>query len=126
MTAPYSIDPTRFLSEQLEQASPNLLRQMLQSFITALMGAEADAVCGAEYGQASTEPEPNPRHSRKYPVGATTRCLAEIPGGFGHHIPAARGKSPRHCASTNRRPSTTGRVGFGWRCNPQRASQRTN
>jgi len=55
MTAPYSIDPTRFLSEQLEQASPDLLRQMLQSFITALMGAEADAVCGAEYGQASTD-----------------------------------------------------------------------
>lgn len=55
MTAPYSIDPTRFLSEQLEQASPDLLRQMLQSFITALMGAEADTVCGAEYGQASTE-----------------------------------------------------------------------
>ena len=55
MTAPYSIDPTRFLSEQLEQASPDLLRQMLQSFITALMGAEADAVCGAEYGIASTE-----------------------------------------------------------------------
>ncbi len=53
MTAPYSIDPTRFLSEQLEQASPDLLRQMLQTFITALMGAEADAVCGAEYGQAS-------------------------------------------------------------------------
>ncbi len=55
MTAPYSIDPTRFLSEQLEQASPDLLRQMLQTFITALMGAEADAVCGAEYGRASTE-----------------------------------------------------------------------
>lgn len=55
MTAPYSIDPTRFLSEQLEQASPDLLRQMLQTFITALMGAEADAVCGAEYGQASAE-----------------------------------------------------------------------
>lgn len=55
MTAPYSIDPARFLSEQLEQASPDLLRQMLQTFITALMGAEADAVCGAEYGQASTE-----------------------------------------------------------------------
>ncbi len=27
---------------------------MLQTFITALMGAEADAVCGAEYGIAST------------------------------------------------------------------------
>jgi hypothetical protein len=47
MTAPYSIDP--FLSEQLEQASPDMLRQMLQTFITALMGAEAESVCGAEW-----------------------------------------------------------------------------
>jgi putative transposase len=29
MTAPSSIDPTRFLHEQLGQASPDLLRQML-------------------------------------------------------------------------------------------------
>ncbi len=29
MTAPSSIDPARFLHEQLEQASPHLLRQML-------------------------------------------------------------------------------------------------
>ncbi len=55
MTAPYSIDPTRFLSEQLDQASPDLLRQMLQTFITALMGAEADSVCGADYGMPSTD-----------------------------------------------------------------------
>lgn len=55
MTAPHSIDPTRFLSEQLEQASPDLLRSMLTTFIDALMGAEADAVCGAGYGQAGPE-----------------------------------------------------------------------
>ena len=34
MTAPSSIDPTRFLHEQLDQASPDLLRQMLATFIT--------------------------------------------------------------------------------------------
>jgi len=33
MTAPSSIDPARFLHEQLEQASPDLLRQMLTTFI---------------------------------------------------------------------------------------------
>ena len=33
MTAPSSIDPARFLSEHLEQASPDLLRQMLTTFI---------------------------------------------------------------------------------------------
>src|SRR5215211_6710648 len=55
MTAPSSIDPARFLDEQLAQASPDLLRQMLTTFINTLMSAEADAVCGAEYGQRSSD-----------------------------------------------------------------------
>src|SRR5919112_5350519 len=55
MTAPSSIDPARFLHEQLAQASPDLLRQMLTTFINTLMSAEADAVCGAGYGARSAE-----------------------------------------------------------------------
>ena len=55
MTAPSSIDPAHFLHEQLAQASPDLLRQMLTTFINTLMSAEADAVCGAEYGVRSPE-----------------------------------------------------------------------
>ena len=55
MTAPSSIDPTRFLHEQLGSASPDLLRQMLTTFMNTLMSAEADAVCGAPYGQVSPE-----------------------------------------------------------------------
>lgn len=57
MTAPSSIDPARFLAEQLAQASPDLLRQLLTTFIDTLMSveAEADAVCGAEYGQRSPD-----------------------------------------------------------------------
>jgi putative transposase len=55
MTAPSSIDPVRFLDEQLAQASPDLLRQLLTTFINTLMSAEADAVCGAEYGVRSSE-----------------------------------------------------------------------
>jgi putative transposase len=53
MAAPSSIDPARFLEEHLAQASPDLLRQMLTTFVNALMSAEADAVCGAEYGRSS-------------------------------------------------------------------------
>ena len=49
MTAPSSIDPARFLHDQLESASPDLLRSMLTTFINTLMSAEADAVCGAPY-----------------------------------------------------------------------------
>jgi putative transposase len=50
MTAPSSTGPARFLHDQLESASPDLLRSMLTTFINALMSAEADAVCGAPYG----------------------------------------------------------------------------
>ena len=55
MTANNSIDPARFLSEHLERAEPELLRSMLGTFIDALMGAEADALCGAPYGVRSQE-----------------------------------------------------------------------
>jgi transposase-like protein len=55
MTVTPSIDPARLLEEQLAQASPDLLRELLQTFINTLMSAEADAVCGAEYGMPSPE-----------------------------------------------------------------------
>ena len=55
MTAPTSIDPARFLHEQLDQASPDLMRDLLSTFIDALLSAEADAVCGAGWGQPSPE-----------------------------------------------------------------------
>ena len=54
MTNP-SIDPARFLHEHLTAASPDLLRSLLTTFIDTLMSAEADAVCGAEYGTSSPE-----------------------------------------------------------------------
>jgi transposase-like protein len=55
MAAGPSIDVTGWLEEQLSQASPDLLRSMVQTFAQALMGAEADAICGAAYGQRSEQ-----------------------------------------------------------------------
>ncbi|MBB5785864.1 IS256 family transposase [Jiangella mangrovi] len=55
MTVRTSIDPARLLEEQLAQASPDLLRELLQTFINTLLSAEADAVCGAQYGTTSPE-----------------------------------------------------------------------
>jgi len=55
MTAPPSIDLSGWMSEQLAQASPDLLRAMLASFVEALMGADADAICGAPYRERSEE-----------------------------------------------------------------------
>ena len=55
MTVIGSIDPALLLEEQLAQASPDLLRELLQAFVNTLMSAEADAVCGAAYEQSSPE-----------------------------------------------------------------------
>jgi transposase-like protein len=55
MAAGPSIDVSGWLEEQLAQASPDLLRSMVQTFAEALMGAEAEAICGAGYGERSQE-----------------------------------------------------------------------
>jgi putative transposase len=55
MAAGPSIDVSGWLEAQLAQASPDLLRAMVTTFAEALMGAEADAVCGAAYGERSGE-----------------------------------------------------------------------
>jgi transposase-like protein len=55
MTAVPSIDPARFLTEQLSQASPDLMRDLLTTFVNALLSAQADAVCGAGYGERTPE-----------------------------------------------------------------------
>ena len=53
MTAPHIVDPERLLREALAEASPDLLRHLLQTVINALLSADADAVAGAEYGKPS-------------------------------------------------------------------------
>ena len=55
MAAEPSIDMSGWLDEQLAQASPDLLRSMVKTFTEALMGAEADAVCGEPYRERSGE-----------------------------------------------------------------------
>src|SRR5699024_12548187 len=42
------------LGEALSEASPNLMRTMLQRIINELLSADADAVAGAEYARPST------------------------------------------------------------------------
>jgi len=49
------MDPVTWLRKHLEEADVDLLREMVATFIQALMGAEADAVCGALYGERSPE-----------------------------------------------------------------------
>ena len=56
MTAnPNPIDLPALLEAQLQRAEPDLLRSMLTTFVQALMSADADAVCGAEFGTRSPD-----------------------------------------------------------------------
>ena len=50
-----SMDVFVWLGKQFEADDNDLLREMVRCFAEGLMGAEADAVCGADYGQISPQ-----------------------------------------------------------------------
>ena len=50
---PHFIDPTTYLDDLLSQASPDLMRQMLQNFINQILSTQADQICGADYATTS-------------------------------------------------------------------------
>ena len=50
-----TMDAASWLRKQLEDADPDLLRAMVKEMAEALMSADADAVCGAGYGERSPE-----------------------------------------------------------------------
>jgi hypothetical protein len=99
MTASPSIDVSGWLHEQLAQASPDLLRAMVSTFAEALMGAEADAVCGAGFGERSAE-RTNTRNGyrrREWDTRAGSIELAIPKLRQGSYFPdsAARAAAPR-------------------------------
>ncbi len=55
MTTAHDIDLYQFLTDRVTDASPDLLRSLLSTFIDALMGAEADTLCGAGFGARSDD-----------------------------------------------------------------------
>ena len=55
MAARSSIDVGALLGKQLESASPDLLRDLIKTMADALMSADADSACGADYGQRTPE-----------------------------------------------------------------------
>ena len=63
--SPYSIDPTNYLDELLAQASPDLMREMLQGFINQILSTQADQICGADYATTS-ESRTNVRHGYRH------------------------------------------------------------
>ena len=55
MAANNSVDAAGMVREQLLSASPDLARQLLTTFVQALMSADADGICGAGYGEISPD-----------------------------------------------------------------------
>ena len=55
MTAARDIDWPQVPAQRLTTTHPDVLRELPATFIHTVMGAEADSVCGANYGQRSTE-----------------------------------------------------------------------
>jgi transposase-like protein len=49
------MDPLAWLRKQLETADVDLLREMVRAFAENLMSADADALCGAPYGERSED-----------------------------------------------------------------------
>ncbi|MBA4504956.1 transposase, partial [Corynebacterium sanguinis] len=52
---PHSIDPTTYVDELLAQASPDLMREILQGFINQILSTQADQICGADYATVSQD-----------------------------------------------------------------------
>ncbi|WP_424536448.1 IS256 family transposase [Sphaerisporangium viridialbum] len=50
-----SVDPASWLAKQIEAQDPDLLRSMVKTMAEALMSAEVDSRCGADYGERSSE-----------------------------------------------------------------------
>lgn len=60
MTAPHITCPAGLLGDALSQAPPDLMRSLLQHMIIALLSADADAACGAQWGQQDPQ-----RHAQR-------------------------------------------------------------
>jgi putative transposase len=73
-----TMDALAWLRKQLEEADVDLLREMVATFVQALMGAEADAVCGALYGERSPDRvnRRNGYRSRDFDTRVGTMSLA--------------------------------------------------
>ncbi len=78
MAAAHSLDLHPLVREHLEQASPDVLRDLLKTFVEALMSAEAQMLCGADYAEvnASRTNHRNGYRPREWDTRAGTIELA--------------------------------------------------
>jgi hypothetical protein len=81
-----SMDALVWLRKQLETDDNDLLREMVRSFAEELMGADADAVCGAPIWGGLPGADQSPQRVPDPPVGHPSRVYRstdpEAAGGF--------------------------------------------
>jgi putative transposase len=89
MTNAHDIDWPAVLAERLTSTYPDVLRELLTTFIHTLMGAEADALCGAGYGERITERmnRRNGYRRRQFDTRAGTLDLAIPKLRYGPYFP---------------------------------------
>ena len=86
MTTAHDIDLPAVLAERLTTTHPDVLRELLATFIHTLMGAEADALCGAGYGAAQHRadqsaqrlPAPPIRHPHRHIGSGDPQAAARL------------------------------------------------
>jgi putative transposase len=73
-----TMDVSAWVRKHLDEADPDLVKTMLQTFAEALMAAEAQARCNADYGEVSVERvnSRNGYRSRRWDTRAGTIDLA--------------------------------------------------
>ena len=94
MTAPKSVDHAVLRYEQLDTASPDLLRQMVKAFADALMSAEADASAvlrtASAWGSLAGVPaQPHRTWTVRSPVGGLRRAHRGLVDTIGATLPGA-------------------------------------
>ena len=100
MIAPDIVGPAGVLDQALGQASPDLMRSLLQTMVNVLLSADADAVCGAEYGQASPEHRTQRNGYRHRDLDTRVGTMTWL---FPSCVPART--SPTGCSSAANGPS---------------------
>ncbi len=101
-----TMDGLAWVRKQVEQADTDLLREMVKLFCERVMGEEADAICGAPYGERSDERtnRRNGYRSRPWDTRTGTIDLAVPKLREGSYFPDWCGSSRRKKYETGPRP----------------------
>src|SRR5258708_11636291 len=75
MTTAHDIDWPAVLADRLTTTHPDVLRELVSTFIHTLLGAEADALCGAEYGERSDSPNESAQRLPASPIRHPHRVI---------------------------------------------------